>query len=109
MPVTILDDSMSSNLSAHTARAVPGTGHLWEVSWLPGRHLYRSTAITAMVLAHISNHEDIRPGHRFWPDIESWAAALGLNAHDALARAAAPPGRAAPVSNAEPSDPEAGQ
>ena len=47
MALTILDDAMSSDRSAHTARAVPGARHRWEVSWLPGRHLDRNSTITA--------------------------------------------------------------
>lgn len=51
MALTILDDSMSSDLTTHRARLMPTRAHLWEVSWLPGHRLDRNGAITAMVLA----------------------------------------------------------
>ena len=110
MALTILDDTISSDHSAHTARAVPGTGHLWEVSWLPGRHLDRNRAITAMVLADITGHQGTGGGHQLWSKahLDGWAGELGLTASDALTRAGSPPGRADAEKTAEPADPEAG-
>ena len=42
MALTILDDSMSSDRSPHTARRGPYMPSLWEVSWLPGQYLDRN-------------------------------------------------------------------
>ena len=53
MTLTINDTAMTSDQTAHTARLAPGSQHLWEVSWLPGRALDRNSAITAMTLADL--------------------------------------------------------
>jgi hypothetical protein len=90
MALKILDDSMSSDRSPHTARLLPGAQHTWEVSWLPCRHLNRNEAITAMVLADVTVDGDMRPGHRLWPHVGGWAAELGMTASDALSRTADP-------------------
>ncbi len=115
MALTSYDDSMSSDRTGHTARLVPGTQHVWEVSWLPGHHLDRNSAITAMVIADASGPGGLDRGHRLWPHIEGWAAELGLTAPTALAAVAAepPPGaisadKAGKGASAEPADPEAG-
>ena len=110
MTLTIADHTISSDHSAHTARAVPGTRHLWEVSWLPGRHLDRNSAITAMTLADITGHQDPGGGHQLWAQahLEGWAAELGLTAPDALTRAGRPHGRADAEETAITADPEAG-
>jgi hypothetical protein len=107
MTLTILDDSMSSDHTPHIARRVPGRQHVWEVSWLPGQHLDRNSAITAMVLADLTSSDDIDVGHRLWPHIEGWAAELGLTAPDALAATATPPVWSEPDKAALPADPEA--
>ena len=110
MALTILDDTMSSDRSAHTARYVHGTRPRWEVSWIPGRHLDRNSAITAMILADITGHQDPGGGRQLWAQahLEGWAAELGLTAPDALTRAGRPPGRADAEETAIPADPEAG-
>ncbi len=107
MALTILDDTMSSDRSAHTARAAPGPRPRWEVSWLPGRHLDRNSAITAMMLADALGPGDVRAGHRLWAHVEGWAAELGLTAPEVLAQAGDPPGRDGAGRNAMPADPEA--
>jgi hypothetical protein len=91
MTVTILDDSMSSGRTPHTARLAPGEGHSWEVSWLPGRQMDRNSAITAMVLADAVAADDMQAGHRLWPHVEGWAAELALTAPDALTQIANQP------------------
>jgi hypothetical protein len=91
MGVTILDDSMSSDRSAHTARLAHGEEHRWEVSWLPGRQLDRNEAITAMVLADAGGSGDTHARHRLWGHLESWAAELGLTAPEALSQLTSPP------------------
>jgi hypothetical protein len=110
--LTIGDDNMRSDRTGHTARLVPGHRHAWVVSWLPGQHLDRNSAITAMVIADVSGSGGLDRGHRLWPHIEGWAAELGLTAPTALAAVAAepPPGAisAGKGASAEPADPEAG-
>ena len=91
MAVRILDDSMSSDRSPHTARSAPGEKHRWEVSWLPGRRLGRNEAVTAMTLADMTADGNVRPGHRLWPHIEGWAAELGMTGSQALGHVAGPP------------------
>jgi hypothetical protein len=90
MSLTITDDLITGESTPHTARPVPSHPHAWQVSWLPGRHLDRNSAITAMVLADLAAR-DPRPGHRIWPFVQSWAAELGLTAPGAIALAAQPP------------------
>lgn len=91
MALTILDGSMSSDRTRHTARLALGGNHLWEVSWLPGRPLDRNSAITAMLLADVTADGDVRTGHRLWIHVEGWAAELGLTAPDVLCRTSRQP------------------
>jgi hypothetical protein len=91
MALTILDDSMSSDHSPHTARRAPYMPSLWEVSWLPGRYLGRNEAITAMVLADAAASGDVHPGAMLWPHVQGWAQELGVTADDAVTRTACPP------------------
>jgi hypothetical protein len=107
MALTILDDIISSDRTAHSARVLPGATHGWEVSWLSGRRLDRNAAITAMVLADVTGSGDIHPGHRLWIHVEGWAAELGLTAPDVLTRTTRAPSRTDAGMNAQPSDPEA--
>ena len=107
MALTILDDSISSDRTWHTARLVPGEDHLWQVSWLPGRSLDRNSAITAMVLADVTAHGEVNAGHRLWVHVEGWAAELGLTAPDVLTQTTSPSAWAKADRNAAPADPEA--
>jgi len=91
MALKILDDSMSSDRSPHTARLAPGEQHTWEVSWLPGRSLNRNEAVTAMVLADTTANGDVHPGHRAWPHIENWAGKLRMTGSQVLDRVVGPP------------------
>lgn len=109
MAITITDATMRSDQTPHTASyraagispdadangvhpAVMG----WTVTWLPGRVLDRSQAVTAMTLAEESARlgSDLVPGHRMWAFTESWAGELGLTGHEAVAMAARAPGEA---------------
>jgi hypothetical protein len=107
MALTIGDGSMSSDRTRHTARLAPGEDQLWEVSWLPGRHMNRNSAITAMLLADVTAHGDVTAGHRLWIHVEGWAAELGLTAPDVLTQTSSPPGRHEPGKAALPADREA--
>ena len=90
MTLRIDDTAMSSDQTTHTARQA-GSGHGWEVSWLPGQTLDRNTAITAMILADTTAEQDLYEGHRLWPHIQSWAGELGLTAPEAIAQTSQPP------------------
>jgi hypothetical protein len=107
MALTILDDTMTSDRSTHSARLTPGEEHVWEVSWLPGRHLSRNNAITAMMLADVIGPGDTHAGHRLWGHVESWAAELGMTGPDVLAQTTNPPGWTNAEKSAEPDAPEA--
>ena len=107
MALTIGDDGISSDRTAHTASAVPGRQHQWEVSRQPRRRMDRNSAITAMVLADVTGPGDMHPGHRLWIHVEGWAAELGLTAPDALAQTSSPPGQARVSRSALPADPKA--
>jgi hypothetical protein len=85
---------MSSSRSRHTARITPGSQYAWEVSWLPGRHLNRDEAITAMVIADTTANGEVHPGHRSWPHVQGWADELGMTGPQVLERVAGPPQRA---------------
>jgi hypothetical protein len=107
MALTIRDDSITSDRTAHTARTVADDGHRWEVSWLPGRSMDRNSAITAMVLADVTGPGDVRTGHGLWVHVEGWSAELGLTAPDVVAQTSSPPAWASCGRNALPADPGA--
>ena len=105
--LNILDGSITSDQTAHTARLLANDEHGWEVSWLPGRSMNRNSAITAMLLADLTGPGDMHAGNKLWVHIEGWAAELGLTARDVLAQTANAPGRTATGKTALPADPEA--
>jgi hypothetical protein len=107
MTLHILDDSITSDQTGHTARRIAPDKHGWEVSWLPGQVMSRNSAITAMLLADLTGPGDVDAKHNLWPHIEGWAAELGLTARDVTARTAGPPGRTSPGKSPLPADPEA--
>jgi hypothetical protein len=110
MTVTINDTTMTSDQTAHTARLAPGSQHLWEVSWLPGRALDRNSAITAMTLADLTGEHGLDERHQLWPFIQGWAAELGLTGSDAINRVSRPASpRHQHDRDSERPDPEAGQ
>ena len=90
MTLTIYDTTMTSDQTAHTARLAPGSQHLWEVSWLPGKALDRTSAITAMTLAGHAGEADLDKRHRLWPYIQNWAAEPGRTGSDATSQASRP-------------------
>ena len=91
MALTILDDTMSSDRTPHTARLTPDDWRAWEVSWLPGRRIDRNSAITAMALADVAASDDIHAEHRWWPVVSAWAEELELTAPEALTHLANAP------------------
>ena len=80
MSIKITDTEMTSDQTRHAARRLHDG---WEVTWLPGRSLTQSQAVTAMVLTEAAG-----PGgsDRTRPFINGWAVELGLTGPDALAR-----------------------
>jgi hypothetical protein len=90
MTVIITGTTMTSDQSAHTVRLAPSGQHLWEVCWLPGRALDRTSAMNAMIVAGLGSDADLNERHHLWPFIQSWAAELGLTASDAISRASRP-------------------
>ncbi len=90
MPLTITDELITSDGTAHTARPIPGHPDAWQVTWLTSQIITRSGAVTAMVLAELTSR-DLHPGHRYWPHIRGWAAELGLTTALAVALASEPP------------------
>jgi hypothetical protein len=88
--LTITDRIMRSPATRHTAEP---SGDGWAVSWLPGRTLTRSQAVTSMMLAQAVGRG---VGDPSWPRLDGWAADLGLSGPDVTGR----------VSEA---DPEAGK
>jgi hypothetical protein len=107
MALTIGDDEISSDQTAHTARRTADGEGQWEVSWLPGRCVDRNSAITAMVLADLTGPGDVHAGDRLWIHVEGWAAELGLSAPDVLTRTSSPPDWTRPGKSAVSADPEA--
>ena len=67
MILIINDATMTSDQTAHTARQASASQHLWEVSWLPGKALDRTSAITAMTLADLATEADLNER----PDLEA--------------------------------------
>jgi hypothetical protein len=106
--VTILDDSMSSDRTPHTARRTPADWRTWEVSWLSGRSVDRNSAITAMALADLAASDDVHAGHRLWPHVSAWAAELELTPSEALTQLANAPQWAVADWSGARGDPEAG-
>jgi hypothetical protein len=110
MTLTINDATMTSDQTAHSARLASGSQHPWEVSWLPGQALARSSATNAMIVAHLVSDADLNERHHLWPFIQSCAAELGMTGSDAISRASLP---ARPLQQhdreRERPDPEAGQ
>jgi hypothetical protein len=93
MPLTITMLAMRSTSTRHTARA---TSWGWSVTWLPGRVLSQSQAVTAMTIAetigaHDLTGDPLHAGHRLWPHLDQWAAELGISGPAALVRASAAP------------------
>jgi hypothetical protein len=87
MTLTSNDTTMTSGQTAHTAQLAPSSQHLWEVSWLPGQALDRTSA---MIVADLGSDADLNERHHLWPFIQSWAAGLGLTGSDAISRASRP-------------------
>ena len=79
------------------------------MSWLPGRHMDRNSAITAMVLADLTGPGDMHAGHRHWPHIEGWAAELALTAPEPSPRSPTRPAGQTPHTHVALDDPEAAE
>lgn len=94
----ITDTKMTSDTTGHVAELVklpsPLTGYSWQVTWLPGQHLTRNQAITAMTLAEMlieRAHVLADPASKLWWHVDAWAQELGLSRADAVAMASVSP------------------
>lgn len=88
MSLRISRTAMTSDQTSHAA-ALQDNG-TWMVSWLIGRDLSQSEAVTAMTLAEVVASHDLPDGDTMWPHVNGWAAELGMTGKAAVA-AAAPP------------------
>jgi hypothetical protein len=92
MATRISDAEMASDLTRHTARAAEGGG--WTVSWIPGRTLTHSQAVTALTIAEavVTHADDLADnGSRWWLHVDQWAAELGITGPHAVAEASLSP------------------
>jgi hypothetical protein len=96
--LTISDTDMTSDQTRHTAKLVklpsPLTGYSWQVTWLPGQHLTRDQAITALTIAEMvieRAHILADPESKLWWHMDGWAEELRLSRADAVAMASMPP------------------
>jgi hypothetical protein len=98
MATKISDTEITSDRTRHTAAAWPVPGELtfWTVTWLLGRALTQSQALTAMMIADtIGGHDmladPLHAGHRLWARLDAWAAELGITGPCAVAEASLSP------------------
>jgi hypothetical protein len=69
----------------------------------------RNAAITAMMLADLTDAEEMNSGHRLWPHVSGWAAELGLAAPEAIDQIAKSPSWANVSRSGAMEDPEAAE
>ena len=93
MGITITATMMCATHTPHTARLA---GSSWEVTWLRGRALTRSQAVTAMQIAVTAATRDLTPDTGpIWGHLDGWAAELSISGLDAVSRASESPEDAA--------------
>ncbi|MBO0804574.1 MAG: hypothetical protein J2P25_16060 [Nocardiopsaceae bacterium] len=92
MSLQITATEMTSSQTRHAAAAKDGA---WMVSWLPGRVLSQSEAVTAMTIAEAAATCALSPGDPMRAHVGVWAAELGMTA-DAAIDAVAAAGRGEP-------------
>ena len=92
MSLRITNVDMSSDLSPHWAKWMPGDG--WIVSWLPGRVMDRDEAATAMLIAEtvatMVGEKAARHNSRSLY-LDRLAAELGLSGQEVMTRVLEPP------------------
>lgn len=96
--LTITDTEMISDTTRHKAGLVklpsPLTGYSWQVTWLPGRHLTRDQAITAMTIAEFAVTDRGALGDVLspaWSHLAAWSDEIGITPERALAMVSVPP------------------
>ena len=96
MATKITETEITSDQTRHRAWFIAYCG--WVVSWLPGRFLTQSGAITAMNIAEAVAGTDFTPefnrspaGLAMWLRIDAWADELGLSGPHAVAEASLSP------------------
>lgn len=72
----ITDTHIASTKTRHHAEVVDDG---WRVSWLPGRKLSRSQAITAMTIAEFVESGVLTSAHPKWLHVDQWADELDLS------------------------------
>jgi len=77
----------SDDATEHTASEQDGT---WHVSWLPGRTLTHSEAVSAMQIA-VTVGGSAEPGDLRFLHVEGWSAELGLAPAEAIMLVSKPP------------------
>lgn len=84
MGITIAATLMRATQTRHTASRA---GSSWEVTWLPGRALTRSQAVTAMQIAATVTTRDLTSNtDSIWGHPDGWAAGLCISNPDAASR-----------------------
>jgi hypothetical protein len=83
MTLTITSQVICGAGTRHVATSVGDTG--WAVTWLPGRTLTRSQAITAMLIGQAAAQAP--PAGRAWSHVDVWAAELRLTGSVAVSLA----------------------
>lgn len=90
MALTITGRLICGTDTPHVAEPLADESGLWRVSWLPGRELTQSQAVSAMLIAQAAGRGLTGREDRRWPHVEGWAGELRLSGPDALARASEP-------------------
>ena len=115
MATRITDTEMTSDTARHKAELVklpsPLTGYSWHVTWLPGQHLTRDQAVTAMTIAEmVVERADILAdsSSKLWWHIDGWAEELGITGPHAVAEASLSPEDHAEMRRVRVIDPEPG-
>jgi hypothetical protein len=83
MALTITDKMIRGASTRHTASS---TGDGWIVTWLPAHVLTRRQAAIAMAIAEAVSDGVGLSDDPVWPQLDKWAAELGLTGPDALVR-----------------------
>lgn len=91
----ITSEAITAGTTRHRAQRQPDG--CWTVTWLPGRVLDRSQAITAMLLTATVATRQWWHDDPMWARVDTWAAELGLSGPVALVRASYAPERHVPA------------
>lgn len=79
MALTITGRLICGTDTPHVAEPLADESGLWRVSWLPGRELTQSQAVSAMLIAQAAGRGLTGREDRRWPHVEGWAGELRLS------------------------------